>query len=366
MNIERMKSIFIELKNEISSLNTVGLFQNVINQLQNQVSQPHEPSYQREVANNLSRLEESLKKSPSNDFSPVWRKTLEELQFDEYFGTNLLSKIELIFSKNQITPARALDELKKIFEKLKEISESINQVLSGLSKIKIEAEILKPGECEVGVLIPREAIKNTLGNLTKELNEVDIIFSNFEEIVTGKRSGIRLRTISSSEPSFFFDTLPAVAAFTAVAVERILALYKNLLEIKKLHKELKENGVPEDDLKGIEQHANELIEKGVEKLLPELFDKYAVKLERQRENELRNSLRISLNKLANRVDRGYNIEVRAKPPEEKKEGDIEEASSINKDSTNIKVVLEKSKSLRFIKSSGDPILCLPEDKEKKS
>lgn len=365
MNVERMKSIFSELKNEITALNIVGYFQNVINQLQNQVNSPQEPSYQRELSQNRSKLEDVLTKAPSNEFSPVWRKTLEELQFDKYFGLSLLQKVESVFSQNQITPASALDELKILFEKLKSISSSIDQVLSGLSNIKIEAEILKPGECEVGVLIPREAIKNTLGNLTKELNEIDIIFGGFEEIATGKRIGIQLRTISSSEPSFFFEVLPAVAAFTAVAVERILSMYKTLLEIKKLHMDLRERGVASEDLKGIERHANELIEKGIESLLPELFEKYAVELDRQRENELKNSLRISLNKLANRIDRGYNIEVRAEPIQDDK-NESEEKSSSNQDNRNISMVLQKSKDLQFIKPSGDPILSLPEDKEKKN
>lgn len=364
MNVERMKSIFSSLQKEISGSNIIGQFQAVLNQLQNQINAPQEPSYQRELANNLSKLEDALAKAPSNEFSPVLRKTMEELQFAEYFGTSLLERIQSVFSKNQITPARAQDELKVIFEKIKDISNAINQVLAGLSAVYIDSDVLKPGECEVGVLIPREAIKNTLGNLTKELNEIDIIFGGFEEIVTGKRSGIQLRTISSSEPSFFFDTLPAVAAFTAVAVERILSMYKTLLEIKKLNKDLKEKGISSDDLKGIERHANELIEKGVEILIPELFEKYATKLERQRENELKNSLRISLNKLANRIDRGYNVEVRAEPIPDENKNENEETTTKDQNAVNIDLIMQKSKDLQFIKSSGDPILSLPEDRDK--
>ena len=65
--------------------------------------------------------------------------------------------------------------------------------------------------------------------------------------------------------------MPVIGACVAVAMERIITLYKQLLEIRKLHGELANQGLPKDSLKGIEKHANGLMEEGIDKLVGELL-----------------------------------------------------------------------------------------------
>lgn len=359
MNIEKAHAIFLAIRDEIKSDQTVSLFQQLVTALQNQVSQPQQPNHQQQVSAHLKNLRTKLSNAKSNNFSPAWRMMIEELEISDYLGVHLLETVDEIFSRNQITPATALEELNQIFPKLQSIEAALNQILTGFSSLKIGAEELEPGSCEIGVLIPRTAIKNNIENLSKELKEISGIFGTFEEISTGERTGLELRTVSSSDPSFYFDTLPSVAAFTAVAIERIVSLYKSLLQIKKLRLDLKKEGIPAKELKGIDQHANKIIADGIEKLVPELIKEFSVVEDNGRLNELKNSLRISLNKIANRIDKGFNVEIRAEEPE-----DVEN----REDPTEIKhisLIIEKSESLRFIKSDGEPILSLPENSDEK-
>ncbi len=352
-----MHTIFLAVQEELESLDTVNLLNSLITSLQNQVNQPQQPNFQKEVSEHLITIKTTLTDSPSDTFSPAWRKVLEELQFDDYLGTYLLTKINNVFTRNEITPSVALDELSEIFARLSEIDQSLKKILEGFSTLDIGEDELQPGECEVGVLIPRDAFNNNIEDLSKELKEINFIFGTFEEIATGKRGGLKLRDLSSSDPSFFFDVLPKVAAFTAVAVERLIASYKQILEIRKLKMELQKQKVPTESLKGIEDPANTVLEKGIKKLMPELTGEFGVTEDRGRKNELKSALKISLNKLANRIDKGFNIEVRAAPHKEAEEENSEDSKE---DIKNISLVLEKAEVLRFIKTSGDPILSLPE------
>ena len=57
----------------------------------------------------------------------------------------------------------------------------------------------------------------------------------------------------------------------AIAVERVVALYKQLLEIRKLRNELKSQGVPPQDLEGVEGYAGKIIDDGIDILVSELM-----------------------------------------------------------------------------------------------
>src|SRR5437899_4247956 len=73
-----------------------------------------------------------------------------------------------------------------------------------------------------------------------------------------KQPKMRSSTNSCAEPVFVNAGVP-FAACVAVAVERIVALYKQVLEIRKLRGELQKQAVPEKITNDLEDHANKLI-----------------------------------------------------------------------------------------------------------
>ena len=150
------------------------------------------------------------------------------------------------------------------------------------------------------------------------------------------------------------------AACLAVAIERVVALYKQLLEIRKLRLEIKKQGVPDDQTTGIENYANQLMETGIEKIAVEVVNEHHKKDDKGRKNELTNAVRISLRKVANRIDHGFNLEVRVEPiVKEKDEG--KENPEIQR---AIAAIQSATANMQFMKLEGQPILRLPEGKEK--
>jgi hypothetical protein len=241
---------------------------------------------------------------------------------------------------------------------------SLDNLLTAFSQLQIGSEELEQGDCEVGILVPRTFVDNRLDKFSDELAELNRIFGVFAEISTGSRPGFEIRTISSSALTIFLNAAPVVGACISVAIERIVSLYKQLLEIRKLQGELKKQGMGKKDLKGIEDHANNLMGNGIEKLVQEILTEFHVGTDTGRKNELSIDLKYSLTKVANRVDRGFNIEVRMAEPEETDadtEMDEEQADAI-KHHTRIQGA---SKTLQFLRLDGDPMLSLPEEKTEK-
>jgi hypothetical protein len=319
------------------------------------VNAPQEPSYQQQVASSLEAVMTASEASTSNDYPATWLGALEELGVDRLSGGRLGETIREIFERNQITPSVAAAEVGDLYSEVEAMSTRLDELVAGLAHFGIGSEELEPGEAEVGVLIPRGAVNNQLGVLGDEFQRLQKVFGPFLELGTGSRPPVEVVTIASTDFGVFLDVAPKAAMFVAVAVERIVALYKTLLEIRKLRQDIENQGVPAESLEGIDEHAKSVMESGIEEIAADLIANAPATLDNGRRNELENELRVALNSIANRIDAGFNIDVRGEAEEA---ADGEEPSD---DAAAIQAVRDASPNLKFINRSGRPILSLPEE-----
>ena len=362
MNAERLHKIINELKTEFDKIKLVNKITELRDHLQNGINQPQQPEHQQNLVKVKKEVYDFLEKAPSNDFSPIWKQNIDEIGGWNIIGQSLKKRLEEIFSRNQITPSSALDEINIILKELQTFNDSINQIVSGFTGMKIGKEELQPGECEVSYLIPRLYTNENLESLKKEVAELNFILSNISEVATGKKEKFKVTSISSSDYLFYIIVSLLVGNILVIATGKILNTYKSILEIKKLRNELKEKGVPDKETKGIEEYANKTMEKEIFLLAKEMVKRYYKGNDTGRKNELLNGLTISFNKIANRIDNGFNIDVCVESLPKQKE---EEAGDEHKQSEEIILAIKESlKSLEFINTSGNPILSLKEnDKE---
>ncbi len=356
MNAERLHAIAKAVKADFRSTKAISLLQQLHTALQSQVNQPAAPQFQQQVSQFRQQIDEALMGAPSNGFSPTWRQTLDQLGVSPLLGNGLRVRIEEIFARNQITPATANEEIQKIFEAVQRVSQAIDQLLQGLASLNVGAEELEPGACELGVLVPRAAVENQLPQLGQELEKLQKMFAPLAELATGARPDFTVRTISSSDFSVFVEVAPKVAACIAVAVERVVSLYKQLLEIRRLRQELREQGLSDESLGGVDSHANDHMGRGIGTLIDELVERFGKERDKGRRNELRTELRRALNQIANRIDHGYNIDLRAEPPEE----DAADSAERRDAQEQIESIAAVAPRLQFINLTGRPILSLPE------
>lgn len=357
MNAERLHAICSVLKKEMDSQGIVNSIQ-TLTSLLGQVA--NNPQQTQKLGQVLTQLYKKLENAQSDSFSPAWRQVLEEIGGSDLLGNNLANRLHEIMERNEITPSIAFEEVQDIAKSIQAFKTAVDNVVSGLKGIQIGAEELEPGECEIGVLIPREAVHSNMVEFGEELKELDFILGTFSEVASGKRQTFDIKTISSSDLMVFLYAIPPVAACIAHAAEKIITLYKTLLEIKKLKGDLKKQGLAEEEMEGITEHAASKMKCGIEELTAEIIEEYYKGTDGGRKNELKNAVRIALNKLANRIDQGFNIEVRAEPLEVK-DLEEEEQRGPDKNAKYLKTVVDAGKTLRFMKPEGDRLLRLPEE-----
>lgn len=370
MNAERLHAIVAALHAELKSSSVIPYFEQLVAALQNQVNQPAQPQYEQQTAQAYSQLIDALRKTDLNRFSPTYQQVLEELGAVEIIGSELASTVEAVFGRNTITPTIAHQELSQTLAKLHNLQAAIDQLIAAYGTLGIGKEDLSAGECELAVLVPRAFVENKLEFFGKELEELNKIFGVFAEIATGERPGFTIKTISSSDLSVYLGLAAVTGACVATAIERIVALYKSLLEIRKLQGELAAKGVEKANLQGLEDHANGIMENGVDVLVRDLIEEFSRSPDIGRTNELSIELKYSLKKIANRIDRGFNIEVRMQAPPPVPDADPEpkeQGKSLGSLHARIQAAAQ---TMQFLKLEGPPILSLetnnPEAPEKKA
>ena len=268
--------------------------------------------------------------------------------------------MEAVFSENQLTPAMAMEELKALAKEMGALKASVDALVTGFTGLSVPRMDLEPGACELGVLIPRAAVQDRLDLFATELKIFHQVLKDMNEYVTNDAAPVRIRAISSSDLTVYLDMLPKVGAFLAVCLERLIAAYKKILEIRKLRNELATQGVPEESLGQVDSHANTVMEEEIRSIVEEVCRENCA-VEGARKNELEVSLQTGLNRLANRIDKGYNIDIRAKPPEQAANDNSDDAERAAADAAL--VISQASAALEFIREEGAPILTLPEGEE---
>lgn len=360
MNVERLHRILIDLDEELKTDKIVTLLQQVRDHLQNQVNQPNQPSHQTNLVNSLKKLYTALESSNYNDYSPSWKEIISEISGEIELGVPLKQKIENILATNSITPANALEEIKQIFNDLQTFQTAIKNTLTGFEALGIEEEDLDAGQCELGYTIPREFVENKLSELKNEIAELNFILNNISEAVTGEKQEYKVKTISSSDFLLYVIIGLQVADVLSNATERILNIYKGILEIKQLRNQLKDKGIPTSKTKSIETHANGMMKDEIKAIVKEVMDEH-YDGDNGRKNELQNGLTISLNKLANRIDKGFNVEIRVEPLPEPEEEE-EPTAEYQQNAEMIKSIQESARKIEFLDAGGESILKLPEKK----
>ncbi len=358
MNAERLHAIVDALRAEISKTSYPDLLEQLVSGLRGAVESPNQPGPQEQISSAREGLNAVLSEAASNEFSPAWREELREMGIINLLGEPLAEDLERILSANEITPSTAADEIAEIQQRVQSLVAALEQASSSLDFFEIGRERLSPGEFEIGFMIPRVEVDGGLEKLGKEFVRLKRIIAPFSELAGQSRPEFRVRSISSSEFQVFLESTPATAVLFTAALERVLAIYSQILDIRLKHRELAEKDqVPDEYLKGLADYATGLMDAKTHEIAESLVAKEGA-VDEGRDNELRTELRLQLNALAERIDRGYNVEVRAGELPEPTDDDDDDEGLNQATRVATKAVLDAQKKLEFMNVSGKPILSL--------
>lgn len=360
MNVERLHSLLLNATTEIENCNTLELLAGLRDRTQQLANQPQHPDIQREFSIQRSSLMEALGSAASNSLSPGTISDLDGLNILKFLGNSLADRIDMIFTQNEFTLAVASDQIIEIEAELEELYGSLKATISAFESLDVGLDEPAPGDVEASVIVPRSSIDNSLESLGAEFRELERVFSDMTELATGSRPPTTVRSIASSDFSVYVELVPEAAAFLAVAVERVIALYRNLLEIRRIRSEAVAAGLSDNQLEGIDDHIAERMDKGIDETVDELFLEMDIAISDQsRRNELKISLKRTLSDVATRIDRGYRFDVRAGEIVEDIDEDGNEAEERSSLTSSMRLIEKSREGLTFLRLEGAPILQLP-------
>jgi len=209
---------------------------------------------------------------------------------------------------------------------------------------------------QMGCSPPRNLFNDNLPFLIKELTTINNVVRTFSEIALGEIEEIEVRSISTSNPIFFFSIDPVKIAMIAGAVTWALDVWERVERTRKLRTEtakLDDTESRADVEKLLSQMIEESIEKAIKNYSAQLLEE--MKAEGARKNEISNQLDWALRSILSRIERGMVIEIRRLPPPVEKD-EQGTAQPVPQSFQDIDRAIQK---LVFPPVQGTPVLSLP-------
>jgi hypothetical protein len=362
LNTEQLHAICIELRKEIDSAKLVPNLKQLADALQNTINQPNQPQHQEQVATRRNNLIDALEKIESSERPVTKQQIISEIGGSEILGSALKSRIEDSFTQIDVTPAVVQKDILEMHTELTSFREGIDQLIAGFERLGIGAEELVGYIAELGVLIPRRKNAEDLEYFSKDLQKLNRELMHFNELVTGKADRFKVRSISSSDFSVFLEVLPETAQVIVSTIAILLLGYEKLLDIRKKKAELEKQEAPKPVIDEIDKWAETLMSQKINEITSDLMSQYKdVDRPDLRGNELEGHVRMSVKKIAGRLDVGYHFSARIgnieeQPDEESDNG--EENSDYARKTQVICDIKEKASQIKYRDMEGDSVLPL--------
>lgn len=281
----------------------------LVTTLSNVASNPAQPQYQNQLAQNLNELDAATTKL-KGEISPSQFTAIKAMGGGEFFDPSIAEKVRESVQKNAMTPAVARDFVQDIAKRRTEFLSTVRNATNSLGHLGVAESTLEAGAADVAFLIPREMFDNKLGAFAKELTFINRLVEHYTEAITGTAEPAVLEQLSSSIPTVaLFANLTVIGTIAAV-VNKFLTAWEKIEKIRKMRGELKEMGMKGQALEELTQS----IETTVEEVLEESTQLVLVQYhgtDAGRRNELESAIRQDTKRLFGQIERGLSIEFRA-------------------------------------------------------
>ena len=258
---------------------------------------------------------------------PYAQQVIDELAVRDLFPPRIRTKIDEIIAANGFDSIALSAALKAQAKKYLEKITLVKQLDSSLRGLSAEYTSVEDEKAEVGLLLPREVVGETLPDLSKEFDKISNLARAINELTGENTYDSRIATISSSWWQVFLEVPIDQVALWVVAIERIVALFKSNLEIKNLQKQLSEKSIPEKILKLISDEVETKVTAELTKIASDIVAQFGRIEDKGRRNEVEIQFRQGLYYLARRLNQGAQVEINVGIPDEPEDPEVQQGET---------------------------------------
>lgn len=313
LNAEELLAIASDLVDEYEGSQLVSRVTRIRDALRHTANNPGDGRAQQALAVERTAIREASEASRVNDYPPVWKNRLNELDIAGLIGQPLSDRIEAIFLENEITPQAAHDQIAPIVAEIEGTLEALRDAANGLRFLGIGDEQSEPGECELSVLIPASRENSEAERLATELAFVDSAVRLFSEMAGLGRPPTRVRALASSD--FLIYVYAAYEAINGLGtvIEHVTQMHSRLKRLKELASEFRQLRGPERLDEVIRTEFDDELERQIDEITDHVVSEIRFDDE-GRARELRTEVRRTVRGIAARVDNGFRYDIRMELP----------------------------------------------------
>lgn len=250
---------------------------------------------------------------------PYAQQVIVDMSVTELLDPSLPDTLNKIVQERAFDHAGIASDFRALAEGSKKKIAQISSIYKAFTELKVEFERVNNTEAEVGILLPREVVGESLTALTTEFSKLGKLFRAINELTGASDYDPKVRTISSSWWQVFIDLDSTQILVWVIAIERIVTLFKSNLEIKDLQQRLSTKEMPKEITDLIEDEIGRRVSSSLETLAADLRREHAKINDESRLNEIEIQLRQGLYHLAMRINQGSHVEINVAIPESPKE-----------------------------------------------
>lgn len=308
------------------------------------------------IASTIDELETEINIEAIIKYNQSDIEILEKIGGRYYFGGWGKYQLNNLLTDHSYDITKTVDGLIEYAKERKELTERITRVYDDLVELNIKVHEPIGDVFEIGLLMPTKYTHQKITFITKELNRWDKIFKTFKELTGETPEDTELNFVSNGSLQFFIDNSPEVAVCLAVTIERVVNIYKKIIDIRVTRLKLKELGISVIEQKLIEKQEKEILNKEIDKIALDIVKEFALKsIETGRANELKIAVKGHVAYIAKCIDGGMTIEIN--PPVVDLTKNLSDKEDGKKLKTNYDKILKQievtQKSMNVLKSIGD-------------
>ncbi len=299
-------------------------------------------------------------------------------------GLGFREQLDNILSVSGQTTAGIVTGLTTLQNEIEAFKKACIQAKNGLEALGLNSHTIPDGQFEVGVLIPCQLVDQKLATLVKELEGWNKIVRGFQEVAGDEEREVTVSGLASGSYEIYLPLGYVAAKLISRTIDKILAWYLQILEIRKRRLEIQELGAPVAEVANVKRHEKNLLDTEITKLAKDLVKEVHPKVDANRRNELETHLKISIRQISRFVDKGGLVEVDSNTPEEPEEPTAPEGEEENTEQTKeyenlkknfdrlnseferVSQVLKLGSSLRALPERPEPILQLEDANDEDS
>lgn len=287
----------------------------------------------------------------SNDLlQPYSQQVINELSLSDLLPPKFQIRIKDAATSSAFDSAGLATSLRKIGADVTNKINHINQLDTSLGALEVEYQIVEDDSAEIGFLLPRELVGDTLPELAKEFEKLSKLARAINELSGEDNYDPKIATISSSWWQIFLDIKPDQVLIWVLAIERIVSLFKSNLEIKHLQQQLSEKNISSKITDLISKEIEKSVTAELKQISSDIRKKFTKIEDKSRANEVEIQLGQGLFYLANRLNKGAQIEINVGIPDDPKEPKVEDGEDANTELlASNKLLRERITKLREIR-----------------